>query len=164
MLAARPIMRTELQKRNGQRGEFTAVFDRYGRATVKIPKLYGRRFPSEKEVTTLLFKDVRDSTGKIVADHLWFKACKQWNRLGLRSGDKVKFEARVGSYEKGYVGRFADESERETDYKLAFPTKARLVEAFAADLPLLKSACPGCGQEKPGDGRFCPRCDGGRMD
>ena len=139
-------MRTELKLRNGQRGEFTATFDRYGRKTVTIPKIYGRRFASTKEVTTLLFKNVRDSTGKIVTDHLWFQACKQWNALGLRSGDQVKFEARVMPYEKGYVGRYEDESGRETDYKLAFPTKVRLVGAFAAELPLLGlNACPGCG-------------------
>lgn len=158
-------MREELQKRNGQRGEFTAVFDRYGRATVKIPNIYGRRQPRSMEVVTLLFKAVRDSTGQIVTDHLWFKSCKQWARLGLKSGDKVKFEARVNPYVKGYVGRYGEGSERETDFKLAFPTKARLLDAFAADLPLFGSnACPGCGQAKPGDGRFCPKCDGGRMD
>lgn len=117
-------MRTELQKRNGQRGEFEATFERYGRTTVKIPNIYGRGRARDMEVVTLLFKDVKDSTGAVVTDHLWFKSCKQWAALGLKPGDQVRFEARVMPYEKGYVGRYEDESGRVTDYKLAFPASA----------------------------------------
>lgn len=158
-------MRTELKKRDGLRGEFSARFERYGRATKKIPNIYGRGRAREMEVVTLLFRDVKDSAGVIVTDHLWFQSCKQWAALGLKPGDHVKFEARVNQYQKGYVGRFEDGCGKETDYKLAYPTKARLVGAFAADLPLLGSAaCPGCGGAKPSSGRFCERCAGGRMD
>jgi hypothetical protein len=158
-------MRTELKKRNGLRGEFSATFERYGRKVVKIPNIYGRGRARSMEVVTLLFREVKDSTGKTVTDHLWFQTCKQWAILGLKPGDKVKFEARVMPYEKGYVGRYEDESARETDYRLAFPTKARLVGAFADPLPLLGSAaCQGCGGAKPSGERFCERCAGGPMD
>lgn len=160
-------MRTELKKRDGQRGEFSATFERYGRAKITIPG-YGRfrKAPPTKEIITLLFIDVRDSTGAVVTDHLWFHTCKQWTALGLKSGDKVKFEARVKPYEKGYAGdgEFDGGCGRETDFKLAFPTKARLVDAFAGDLSLLSSiACQGCGSAVANGERLCVRCSG-RMD
>lgn len=131
-------MRTELKKKNGLRGEFSATFSRYGRASVAGP-YHGRR-----EVVTLLFTNVCDASGKEVADHLWFQSCKQWAALGLRPGERVKFEARIKPYLKGYVGRdeFGDHGDgRTTDYKLSHPTKARLVSAEAiADLPLFAHA------------------------
>lgn len=136
-------MRTELQKRDGARGEFSATFERYGRAKVKIPK-YGKfRNAPTMEVVTLLFRDVQDSTGKQVTDHLWFRTCKQWAALGLHAGERVKFEARIVPYQKGYAGRdeFGDEGGRETDFKLSHPTKARLVSAEPlGDLPLFRHA------------------------
>lgn len=131
-------MRTELRDRNGKRGEFTATFSRYGRATVRIPRR------GSVQVVTLLFTDVQDSTGRKVTDHIWFKTCKQWAALGLRSGERVKFEARIVPYLKGYAGRddFGDDGDgRHTDYKLSHPTKARLVSAESiADLPLFAHA------------------------
>lgn len=123
-------MREELQKANGMRAEFSATFSRYGRAMVAGP--YHRK----REIVTLLFVDVQDATGKRVADHIWFHSCKQWSVLGLRAGERVKFEARVKPYVKGY-----GDDGRETDYKLSHPTKARLVSAEPlGDLPLFRNA------------------------
>ena len=132
-------MRKELQSRNGKRGEFSATFSRYGRAKVRIPRR------GSIEVVTLLFTDVQDSTGKQVTDHIWFKTCKLWAALGLRAGERVKFEARIVPYEKGYAGRrmddYFEEGGTEIDYKLSHPTKARLVSAEPlGDLPLFRGS------------------------
>jgi hypothetical protein len=124
------LMREELKARNGLRGEFTATFERYGRATVAGP------YHGKREVVTLLFVNVCDASGKQMSDHIWFQSCKQWAVLGLRPGERVKFEARIKPYQKGYGG-----DERELDYKLSHPTKARLVSAEdIKDLPLFAHA------------------------
>ena len=58
-----------------------------------------------------------------MTDHIWFCVGKRLASLDLKEGDKVSFEARVGSYEKGYVNYREYIDERETDYKLNNPTK-----------------------------------------
>lgn len=117
-------MREELQKRDGKRGLFTAVFARYGRAK----GFQGR------EIVTCLFTDVRDSTGQQVTDHIWFKCGKGFSMLGMKGGEHVEFEARVKPYFKGYRGRrysdgwTGDEGgAQEKDYRLSFPTKLKIV-------------------------------------
>jgi len=107
-------MREELKKINEVRSTFTATFERTG-----TKSSFGHPKP------TLLFKDVRDHTGKIVAEHLWFNYTKGFMELGLEAGDVVQFDARVKAYEKGYKGWRDDvwDSPIETDYKLSHPTR-----------------------------------------
>ena len=107
-------MRKELKKINEVRATFTATFERMG-----TKSSFGHPKP------TLLFKDVRDSNGKIVSNHLWFNYTMGFMRLGLQAGDVVQFDARVKAYEKGYRGRREDvwDSPIETDYKLSHPTQ-----------------------------------------
>jgi hypothetical protein len=103
-------MREELQKREGRRGEFTAVFVRHSeRAAFRGPPK-----------VTLLFRDVRDEADAQVTDHLWFTDCNGWQRLGLQGGEKVTFTASVRPYTKGCHDR------RERDYKLAWPKNIRI--------------------------------------
>lgn len=153
-------MREELKKRDGRRGTFTAEFSRYGTAGVRIPG-YGRfSRPRLIQVTTLLFRELKDSTGFVVTDHLWFKTCKAWEALGLRPGDIVKFDARVVPYQKGYQGsRDGEGSGAKMDYKLAFPTNAKLMGAFRTEFPLLGSiACQGCGGSVEDGKQLCAKC------
>jgi hypothetical protein len=111
-------MREKLEKLNGARRRFQGVFVRFG-------KKAGYR----DVLTTILLRDVVDlSSKKVVTDHLWFTMGKQFERLGLKEGDIVRFDARVTEYEKGYKGRrddedFDDFKPLERDYRLSFPTK-----------------------------------------
>ena len=114
-------MRKDLKKIGSQeRHTYTGVFVRYGFKN-------GYKGPIE----TLLLKDIKDSAGNIISDHLWFNKTKGFAKYDLKKGDVLKFDARVSSYQKGYKGY--DEWTRierpvETDYKLSYPTKIELVK------------------------------------
>lgn len=119
-------MREELGRRDGRRGEFTATFKRFGsKSAYKGPP-----------IVTLLFVDVKDTAGKIVADHVWFTMCKAWELAALREGERVKFEARVKTYRKGYRGRRDDYDlpAESIDYKLSHPTR---IVVFGRDVKQL---------------------------
>lgn len=107
-------MRKELKKQLGKRGSYTGTVSRFGTKT---------NWNGLPEPTVLLV-DVKDSTGKIVCDHLWFKVGKRIQSLSLNIGNVVSFEARVTEYEKGYKGYRDDVySEVSIDYRLSNPTK-----------------------------------------
>lgn len=110
-------MRKGLKNIYKKRDVFIGIFERYG-----IKTLWGGG-----TATTILFKDIKDKNNAIVCDHLWFMETKGFEKLGhLSQGDVVKFEARVGDYTKGYVGRDEFgifEDNRTLDYKLNYPTK-----------------------------------------
>lgn len=105
------------------RHTFTAEFVRFGKKSAyKGPDL-----------TTLLFKDVRNVNGKVVTDHLWFTMTKGFEKCELQEGDIIQFDARVAMYEKGYKGRRYGEEyflymETSIDYKLSYPTKIKVVK------------------------------------
>jgi hypothetical protein len=109
-------MRQQLKTINGQRQTFTGVVERLG---------YKNDFGHTK--LTLLLKDVKDSEGNIVTDHLWFNLTKGFNKLGLQSGNAVRFDARVKEYSKGYMGFREDVFDKpiQKDYKLSHPTKIK---------------------------------------
>ncbi len=104
-------MREQLQRVSGQSGEFTAMVGRSG-------------------TVTFLLEDLRlASDGSPAADHVWCKDGKWSSRLRL--GDRVRFEARVVRYLKGYRG---DDPLRQSaspvvvDYKLEQPRKVIVVD------------------------------------
>lgn len=121
-------MRKSLRKINGQRIRFRAIFERFGQKN-------GYMGPEK----TILLKDVRIlETNAIATDHLWFACGKTFGRMGLKPGDHIAFDARVGQYEKGYQGRKAErtgEAWSETDYHLQRPTKA-VKMPMAEQLPI----------------------------
>jgi uncharacterized FlgJ-related protein len=117
-------MRTELAPLLRKRRPFTATFARYGKRSGWIPHSTEYRY---RQFVTLLFQDVRDQHGKIVADHVWFTDSKAWQRLRLEGEERVAFEARVATYAK----RSRDEDLPGIDYKLAYPTHVRRAEAAA---------------------------------
>jgi len=111
-------MRRALEKLEGERLEFIGKFSRLG----KKPGWDGAA------VTTILLEDivVADS-GQHVASHLWFNYTKGFAAVvmaGLKSGERVRFWARVDPYAKGYQGRRDDVCKPvAVDYNLSRPTK-----------------------------------------
>jgi hypothetical protein len=79
---------------------------------------------------TILWKDVKDETGQIVADHLWSNMTKGFKQADLKPGDLVEFRATVEKYDKGYQGRQEDVFDKpmKTDYRLSRPTNIRKLE------------------------------------
>lgn len=111
-------MRDELKEIDGVRSTFTGVFVRFGTKT-------GFRGTEE----TVLLKDVKDKEGRPVSDHLWFNLTKGFEKLGLKAGDKIQFDARVKKYSRGYKGKYSSilnsgmKKEERSDYKLTHPAK-----------------------------------------
>ncbi len=86
----------------------------------------GRKNGYKGTERTLLFKNVKDSEGNLITEHLWFNYTKGFEKANLNEGDIVEFSARVSEYEKGYKGRRWDVYKPiETDYKLSYPTKIK---------------------------------------
>ena len=110
-------MRQQLEKIEDIRMTFIGIFERYG------TKTNWNGYPEN----TILLKDVKNSIGKIVTDHIWFSLTKGFQKLGkFENGDVIQFQARVKPYIKGYVGRNEFDmriDERGIDYKLNNPTK-----------------------------------------
>lgn len=106
------VLRLKLAKKEGIRGVFTGTFERFG------TKL-GYRGGAE---STVLLKQIRDESGKIVSDHLWFNFTKGFASLGpMKVGDLVQFHARVKPYIKGYEFK-------QIDFKLSHPTKFKRLQ------------------------------------
>lgn len=109
-------MRKILQKEEGERKKFYAIFERLGKKTSYLGY-------SEE---TILLKNITDATNnKIVTNHLWFTYSKNFQRSNIREGDEIEFEARVTKYNKGYVNKQYGINERQTDFKLNNPTKIK---------------------------------------
>lgn len=111
-------MRKALKQLNGERRRFSGVFVRFG----EKPGWKG------KTLTTVLLKDIKDASGKIVSDHLWFSLTKEFEKLVLKEGTRIAFDARVKQYYKGYQGYREDvDKPVERDFRLANPTKVQIV-------------------------------------
>ena len=110
-------MRKELSNLKDIRDTFSGIFVRTGTKS----GFKGLEY-------TVLLKDIKDKSGKIVTDHLWFNLTKGFESLNLSEGEVVEFNARVKKYEKGYFGSRGDVYKpTEIDYKLSHPTKIRRV-------------------------------------
>ncbi len=103
-----------------ERHTFTGVFERFGKK-----KAFKGGY-----LTTILLLDIRYQ-GNQVTEHLWFNSTKQFDKANLEKGDVVQFDARVEMYEKGYAGwrdeDWVDHHPIEDDYKLARPTKVKVI-------------------------------------
>lgn len=85
-------------------------------ATVGRMGIKSNEFKGFPERTILLKNVVNVDTGEVVTDHLWFTVGKTLKNLKLKEGDEITFNARVGTYRKGYI-------DKTTDYKLNYMTK-----------------------------------------
>lgn len=98
-------MREKLKEINGTRARFRGRFEKFGQRSS-----YGY----VKRMALLV--NVTDERGREMTDHLWLNLCKQVERLDLKPGDIVEFDARVRPYTKGYYDN------RQRDYRLSHPT------------------------------------------
>jgi hypothetical protein len=116
-------VRKELEKIDEVRSTFTGTFVRGG-----IKNGWKGRIDK-----TVLLKNIRNLSGVLMCDHLWFNLTKQFCALSLVEGDVVQFDARVKEYEKGYKGYRddVDDAPIETDYKLSHPTKIKKINGEA---------------------------------
>ena len=117
-------MREQLQRVSGQTVQFTAVVGRPGPVTT-----------SWRSDVTFLLEDLRfASDGSLAADHVWCRDGRWSSRL--RPGDRIRFDARVVRYLKGYRGDDPvrrSESPALVDYRLEQPL--RVVVLGRADEP-----------------------------
>ncbi len=90
-------MRNELKKICGQRRRFNGIMVRVG----KRNHYRGSRL----DLYTILFRDVKDEEGNIVADHLWLDCVPTFTALHPSYGDIVEFEGTVESYIRGVSSR-----------------------------------------------------------
>jgi hypothetical protein len=113
-------MRTKLKHFVETRSKFYGIFEKFGQKSAF-------RGPP---VTTLLFLDITDSQGQILADHLWFNMTKEFEKLNLKKGDQCSFFAKASVYQKGYRGNrweiIAESGEPSEDFRLSRPTKIQL--------------------------------------
>lgn len=106
--------RKSLQKNEGIRDTFIGIFERKGTKN-------GWKGRKEK---TILLKNIVNTKGKQVADHLWFNFTKGFQKVNPKPGDIIIFDGRVKEYEKGYKGYRKDVFKPvEIDYHLSYPTK-----------------------------------------
>lgn len=113
-------MRVKLKAYVDHRARFTATVGRFGTK----PGWQGR------SLRTILLTDIRNESGQIVTDHLWFQVGKRIDALNLQPGDRVNFKARADYYEAGYLG-YRDDPDLpppRRDLKLCFPTDLRKVD------------------------------------
>lgn len=102
-------MRDGLRPYANQRRFFTATFVRYGT----------RHTPDGPRQTVLLGGVCEERTGDRVAGHLWLTEGEGLRALGtLYAGDQVRFNARVGVYERHDVTNW---TAGEADYGLFQP-------------------------------------------
>ena len=106
-------MRTKLQQIEDERNTFMGVFNRFG-----------EKNGYKSILRTVLLKDIKNKDGEIVTNHLWFNLTKGFNKLDMKQGDIIQFNARVKEYEKGYKGYREDVYKPlEINYRLSHPTK-----------------------------------------
>ena len=87
-------VRKALGVNEGKRGLYIWKFDRTG-----------SKSGYKSRLDTVLLKDIKDETGRIVTDHQWFNMTKGFEQADLKLGDLVEFRATVKKYIKGYKGR-----------------------------------------------------------
>ena len=77
-------------------------------ATVGRFGIKSNPFKGFPERTIMLKNVVNVNTGEVVTDHLWFTVGRTLNALNLKVGDEITFNARVGTYKKGYKSKTLD--------------------------------------------------------
>lgn len=89
--------RSRLRKHEFERHSFTAEFIRYGK----------KGYDYAIQHTTVLLENVRNSSGQLVASHLWVNGAKPFFEASLCYGDLVRFDGEIIRYAKGNTINFA---------------------------------------------------------
>ena len=118
-------MRKNLEDKIGQRKKFRAVFTRFGKKV---------NYNGYSDTTILLTNIIDTETNSLVTDHHWFAYTKGFEKIQLKEGVMIEFEARVKMYKKGYVNRALLINKRQSDYKLSHPTHIRVINNTAHKL------------------------------
>ena len=113
-------MRSELKAVGlGEKHTFTAEFVKYSykMSRAKVP------------IRTLLFQNIKNEEGKIVADHIWFMTTNEFDKFKFHYGNVVQFDAYIGEYVKGYFGTRKDRNHNHKkmalDYNLSCPSQIK---------------------------------------
>jgi len=113
-------MRKALSEKEGERRRFSAIFSRLGSKA---------NYHGYAEETILLTHVVDLENQQMVADHIWFSYTKSFREANLTPGQRVRFEARIKQYVKGYVNTGYKIDRRQKDFKLSHPTRVETFEA-----------------------------------
>jgi len=97
------------------------------RATVGRMGIKSNNFKNFPERTIVLNNVIDTETNEEITDHLWFTVGKQLKKLKLKAGDVISFNARVGTYKKGYRHDIKD-------YKLNRMTKIVVEQSVEREL------------------------------
>ncbi|MCR5238107.1 MAG: hypothetical protein K6E34_13000 [Lachnospiraceae bacterium] len=90
-------MRKQLAKiQDGKKHTFLATMERYGS--------FIDRTTGEK-TRTILLKNITDTAGKILTDHVWVREDSYLRNATLAAGKLYSFEAKVGTYDRGRTAR-----------------------------------------------------------
>ncbi len=85
------MFRQALADKVGHRDVYTGIF-------VKQGMRHGRKGP----VATVLLKNLKDSGGQPVCDHLYFTMKRDFWLANMIYGDKIRFVGKVEEYERGH--------------------------------------------------------------
>jgi hypothetical protein len=85
-----------------------------------------RNYNGYSEDTILLINIIDGESKELVADHAWFSYTKGFEKVQLKEGTVLEFEARIKAYAKGYINRGLGMTKRKTDLKLSHPTKIKI--------------------------------------
>jgi hypothetical protein len=112
-------MRKNLAGKVGERKKFRALFTRFGKKV---------NYNGYSETTVLLTTIIDTETNLMVTDHHWFAYTKGFEKVSLKEGLIIEFEARVKLYTKGYVNKKLAINNTQSDYKLSHPTNISVVK------------------------------------
>ena len=112
-------MRKLLATDQGTRKKFRAKFSRFGKKT---------NYHGFADQTVLLRDGTDVETNTVITDHVWFGYTKGFEKIDLKPGVIVEFEARIKAYQKGYVNRRYKIDESRTDFKLSHPTRIAVIQ------------------------------------
>lgn len=112
-------MRKNLVNKVGLRKKFRAVFTRFGKKV---------NIKGYSETTILLTAITEVDTNTRVTDHHWFSYTKGFEKVTLKEGSVIEFDARVKPYTKGYVNRKLGINNTSSDYKRSHPTHIKVVD------------------------------------
>lgn len=72
---------------------------------------------------TMLFKNLRNSFGDYICNHIWIREIKEIKKLNLKKGDKIQFSAVVKKYYRGDRSK----NKEKYDYKLVYLRNIRKI-------------------------------------
>jgi hypothetical protein len=110
-------MRSTLAKDEGVRKKFEATFSRLGKK---------KNYHGYAEDTILLIDVIDADTRERVTDHVWFSFTRGFEKISMKEGVILEFEARIKEYVKGYVNPALGVKKRTRDFKLSHPTKIKV--------------------------------------